>query len=113
MVAQSYFELGEPEKGREIMNKALLADPMNMYIRNIIATTYLEKKNYNEAYKHFSIMSKMFSGYAPAYKGMGQALLGKGSRQEAGKYFRKALDLLPQDSPDRKTVQDLLDRSRG
>ncbi len=113
MVAQSYFELGEPEKGRETMNKALLADPMNIYIRNIIATTYLEKKNYNEAFKHFSIMSKMSPGYAPAYKGMGQVLLGTGSRQEAGKYFRKALELLPQDSPDRKAVQDLLDRSRG
>jgi len=113
MVAQSYFELGEPEKGRETMNKALLADPMNIYIRNIIATTYLEKKNYNEAFKHFLIMSKMSPGYAPAYKGMGQVLLGTGSRQEAGKYFRKALELLPQDSPDRKAVQDLLDRSRG
>jgi protein O-mannosyl-transferase len=113
MVAQSYFELGEPEKGREIMNKALLADPMNIYIRNIIATTYLEKKNYNEAYKHYSIMSKMSPGYAAAYTGMGQVLLGKGSRQEAGKNFLKALELLPQDSPDRKAVQDLLDRSRG
>jgi tetratricopeptide (TPR) repeat protein len=113
MVAQSYFELGEPGKGRETMNKALLADPMNIYIRNIIATTYLEKKNYNEAFKHFSIMSKMSPGYAPAYKGMGQVLLGTGSRQEAGRYFRKALELLPQDSPDRKTVQDLLDRSGG
>jgi tetratricopeptide (TPR) repeat protein len=113
MVAQSYFELGDPEKGRESLNKALLADPMNMYIRNIIATTYLEKKNYNEAFKHFSIMSKMSPGYAAAYTGMGQVFLGKGSRQEAGKYFRKALELLPEDSPDRKAVQDLLDRSRG
>jgi tetratricopeptide (TPR) repeat protein len=113
MVAQSYFELGDPEKGRESLNKALLADPMNIYIRNIIATTYLEKKNYNEAFKHFSMMSKISPGYAPAYTGLGQVLLGKGSRQEAEKYFRKALELLPQDSPDRKAVQDLLDRSRG
>ncbi len=113
MVAQSHFELGEPEKGRDIMNSALLADPMNIYIRNIIATTYLEKKNYNEAYKHFSIMSKMSPGYSAAYTGMGQVLLGKGSRQEAEKNFLKALELLPRDSPDRKTVRDLLDRSRG
>jgi tetratricopeptide (TPR) repeat protein len=113
MIAQSYFELGKQEKGRESLGKALLADPMNIYIRNIIATTYLEKKNYNEAYKHFSMMAKISPRYAPAYKGMGCVLLEKGRPQEAGKYFRKALELLPPDSPDRQEVQELLDRGRG
>jgi tetratricopeptide (TPR) repeat protein len=113
MIAQSYFELGEQEKGRQNLGKALLADPMNIYIRNIIATTYLEKKNYNEAYKHFSMMAKISPRYAPAYKGMGCALLEKGRPQEAKKYFRKALELLPPDSPDRQEVQELLGRSRG
>jgi len=113
MVAQGYFELGEQEKGRESLGQSLRADPMNISIRNIIATTYLEKKNYSEAYKHFSIMAKISPGYAPAFTGMGQALLEKGDRREAGKYFKKALALLPADSPDRKKVQELLDKSSG
>ncbi len=113
MLAKSFLHLGETRKGIESLSKAVTTDPLNGNIRYSVATVYLEGKNYDLAYKHFSILSKLSPQFAPAYMGMGKAMLEKGSINEARKYLNKALSLLPPDSPDRKEISGLLEKTRG
>lgn len=112
MLAKSYFNLGDEQRGAESLDKALVSDPLNIYIRNMIATTLFENNRLDEAYKHFSIMTKISPNYAPAYKGMGLVMLTKGNPAEAKKYFNKALSLLPHDSPQREGMPGLLDKTQ-
>ncbi len=108
MQAKSYFNLGDKQKGTESLNNALIAEPFNIYIRNIIATTLLENNRFDEALKHFSAASKISPNYAPAYKGMGLAMLRKGNKKKAAEHFKKALNLLPVGSAERKEIEELL-----
>ncbi len=113
VLAKSYFAIGENQKGTESLNKALIADPFNIYIRNIIANTLLEKNYLDEAYKHFSLMAEISPDYVNAYKGMGRAMLAKGNTSEARRQFKKALSLLPDVSPERKEIERLLTQSEN
>ncbi len=110
MLAESFFRLGEKEKGTESLSKALIAEPLNLNIRRTIAVAYLKEKNYDEAYKHFSIIAKISPTLATAYHGMGSALYAKGNLKEAKKLFKKALILLPTDSNDRNELLNLIDK---
>jgi tetratricopeptide (TPR) repeat protein len=113
ILAKSYFNLGDKQKGAESLNKALVSDPLNIYIRNMIATTLLENNHFDAAFKHFSIIVKLSPQYAPAYKGMGQAMLAMGNHKEARRHFNKALSLLPQASLERKELLELLAKTGG
>ena len=107
-LARSHFELKQNEQGTESLNGALLADPLNIHIRNIIATTLLEQHHYDEAYKHYAAMAKISPYFAAAYRGMGAAMIKKGDLNAARKHLEKALALLPPDSPDRAEIEKLL-----
>ncbi len=113
MLAKSFFHLGENRKGVESLNKALIPDPLNINIRYAVATIFLDGGNPEAAYRHFSVMAKLSPNHAPAYAGMGKAMLAKGNLEEARKHFNKALSLLPPDSPDRKELLELLARTQG
>jgi tetratricopeptide (TPR) repeat protein len=113
MLAESYFSLGNNEKGTENLRNALVAEPLNLHIRKTIANTYLDKKMYDEAYRHFSIMAKIAPNLPLAYTGMGKSMLAKGDRKEARKQFVRALNLLPTDTKERNDVLRLLEKAGG
>ncbi len=110
-LAESYFELGENEKGRASLGNALLADPLNITVRNVVAESILQAGNYDDAYKQYALMARISPGYAPAYIGMGRAKLGQGDPSAARAYLQKALSLLAPDSLERKEVEALLSRT--
>ena len=111
MLAKSFFQLGEAQKGFESLRNALITEPLNANIRYSVATTYLEIKNHDLAYKHFLVVSKLSPDFAPAYTGMGKAKLAMGNSKEARKHFNKALSLLPPDSTERKEILELLEKA--
>ena len=111
MLAESHFQLGEQEAGIASLNEALVTEPLNVNIRNVIASSNLAQKNYDEAYKHYAVMAKISPGMSAAYQGMGRALLAKGDRGGAKKCFLKALSLLPPTSPDRNELVVLLGKT--
>jgi tetratricopeptide (TPR) repeat protein len=113
MLAESYFSLGNNEKGTENLRNALIAEPLNLHIRKTIADTYYDKKMYDEAYRHFSIMAKIAPNLPLAYAGMGKSMLAKGDRKEARKQFVHALYLLPVDAKDRSDILRLLEKAGG
>ncbi len=113
MLAESYFSLGDNEKGTENLRNALRAEPLNLHIRRTIANTYFDKKMYDEAYRHFAIMAKIAPNLAIAYTGMGKSMLAKGDLKEARKQLIRALNLLPKDARDRNDILRLLDKTGG
>ncbi len=113
MLAESYFLLGDNEKGTESLRNALIAEPLNLRIRKTIANTYFDKKMYDEAYRHFVIMAKIAPNLAIAYAGMGKAMLAKGDIKEARKQLIRALNLLPKDTRDRNDILRLLGKTGG
>jgi tetratricopeptide (TPR) repeat protein len=110
-LAESYFALGENEKGGESLGNALRADPLNIHVREVVAESLLQSGNYDESYKHYSFMATISPRYVPAYIGMGRAKLGQGDKSAARAYFQKALSLLAPDSPERKKVEALISRT--
>jgi tetratricopeptide (TPR) repeat protein len=108
VLAKSQFALGDNEQGRESLRKAMLADPFNVYLRNIVATSLLEDGHYEEAYRHFTLMTKISPRFAGAYISMGKIQLVQGNARAAHSLFQKALNLLPPDSRERETVVTLL-----
>jgi superkiller protein 3 len=110
-LAESYFDLGENEKGGESLGNALRADPLNIHVRDVVAESLLQSGNYDESYKHYSFMATISPRYASAYIGMGRAKLGQGDQSAARAYFQKALSLLAPGSPERKEVEALISRT--
>jgi tetratricopeptide (TPR) repeat protein len=113
MLAEGYFFLGNNEKGTESLRNALIAEPLNLRVRKTIANTYFDKKMYDEAYRHFSIMAKIAPNLPLAYTGMGKSMLAKGDRKEARKQLIRALNLLPTDAKDRNDILRLLEKAGG
>lgn len=113
MLAESYFSLGDKEKGTESLRSALIAEPLNLRIRKTIANIYFDKKMYDEAYRHFLIMAKIAPNLPFAYTGMGKAMLAKGDLKEARKQLIRALNLLPKDAQDRNDILRLLGKAGG
>jgi tetratricopeptide (TPR) repeat protein len=111
MLAESHFQLGEQVAGIASLNEALVTEPLNVNIRNVIASSNLAQKNYDEAYKHYAVMAKISPGMSAAYEGMGRALLAKGERAKAKRNFLKALSLLPPTAPARNELVVLLGKT--
>jgi tetratricopeptide (TPR) repeat protein len=108
ILAKSHFALGNNEQGRESLRTAMVADPFNIYLRNVVATSLLEDGHYDEAYRHYTLMTKISPRFAGAYISMGKILLTQGNGRAARTLFEKALKLLPPESPERNTVVTLL-----
>ncbi|MDP2278667.1 MAG: tetratricopeptide repeat protein [Nitrospirota bacterium] len=78
-----------------------------------LAKTLFESGHFDEAFKHYSTASEVSPNNAPAYKGMGLAMLATGNLKDASKHFNKALSLLLPDSPERKELLELLEKTKG
>ncbi|MBI5204120.1 MAG: tetratricopeptide repeat protein [Nitrospirae bacterium] len=113
MLAKSFLRLGENKRGLESLNNAVITDPLNVNVRNEIATIFLEGGNPEAAYKHFSVMTKLSPNLFSAYTGMGKSMLARGNLREARKHFNKALSLLPPGSSERKELLELLEKTKG
>lgn len=109
----SYFKIGDSKKALGSFIEAVRADPLNVNVRMFLANNYLGNGYLDKAYKHFSTAAKISPNFVPAYKGMGLVMLKKGNKKEAIGYFKKALSLLPVDSPERKEIEGLLTQSKN
>ncbi|MEK7196510.1 MAG: tetratricopeptide repeat protein, partial [Nitrospirota bacterium] len=109
----SFLKLGNDEKALECFFEAVRVDPLDINVRIHLAKTLFGIGYFDGAFKHYSIASEISPNNAPAYKGMGLVMLEKGDSKEAKKYLDKALNLLPPDSPERKEILELLDKTKG
>lgn len=109
----SYFKLGNGKEALRNFLEAVRTDPLDVNVRIFLANNYLGNDYFDDAYRHFSAASKISTNYAPAYKGMGLAMLGKGNKKEAAGHFKKALNLLPVGSAERKEIEELLAQARN
>ena len=109
----SFLKLGNDEKALECFFEAVRVDPLDINVRIHLAKTLFGIGYFDGAFKHYSTASEISPNNAPAYKGMGLVMLEKGDSKEAKKYLDKALNLLPPDSPERKEILELLDKTKG
>jgi len=108
----SFFKLGNGKKALESFYEAVKADPLDVNVRIYLADILLGNGYYDTAFKQYLMASKISSSYAPAYKGMGKAMLAKGDLKEARGHFKKALSLLPSGSPERKELLELANKTK-
>lgn len=106
----AFSKRGDTQRAIASFFKAVQADPDDVTIRVNLAN-FLRSSGYkDDAFRHYATASKMSPNFVPARIGMGLVLLDQRKFDEAKAQFEKVLDLLPPDSPDRKEVQELIDR---
>gem|GEM_PF-490984 len=108
----AFFELGDGRKALESFYEAVKADSLDVNVRIYLADTLLGNGYHDKAFKQYLTASKISSSYAPAYKGMGKAMLAKGDIKEARGHFKKALSLLPSGSRERQEVLELMGKAK-
>lgn len=109
----AFSKRGDSQRAIASFFKAVQADPDDVTIRIYLAN-FLRSSGYPEdAFRHYATASKIAPDFTPAHIGMGLVLLDQGKFDEAKVQFEKVMDLLPPGSPDRKEVQDLIDRCRS
>jgi tetratricopeptide (TPR) repeat protein len=108
----AFSKLGEEERFLELLFEGVKADPFDLGTRLSFADALLHRQLYDAAWKHYSIAATVAPRSAAAYRGMGIVLLSRGERREASIYFEKALGILPPDSPERKNLLELLNKTK-
>jgi len=107
----AFFKIGDNKKAILSFNEAIRVDPFDVNARIFLGNTLIGNKYYAESFKIFFSTSKLSPNHAPAYTGMGKAMLATGNLREARKHFNKALSLLPPASPERKEILELLGKA--
>ena len=116
----AFSKLEDKERAIGSFFDAVKADPLDVEVRMFLGNSLLEIRQYDIAFKHYFVASEISPQYAPAYTGMGKAMLATGNLREARKHFNKALSLLPlgfesqrPGFPERKELLELLDKTKG
>ncbi len=109
----AFSKLGDENKALDCFFEAVKTDPFDVDVRNYLANTLFKIGHFDIAFKQYSIVSEISPQYAPAYTGMGKAMLATGNLREARKHFNRALSLLPPGSSERKELLELLDKTKG
>jgi tetratricopeptide (TPR) repeat protein len=106
-------KLGEEEKVLDPLFEGVRTDPFDLRMRLSLADALLSRQILDEAWKQYRIAAAFAPRSSAAYRGMGIILLSRGENREASRYFEKALSILPPESPERKGLLELLNRTQG
>lgn len=95
-LGDQYLKQGDADRAFVQYDKALKLEKNQTRIRYKMAIIFLRRKLPNEAAKEFKEILRIDGNYAPAFEGMGQALMQMEEYDEAEKYFRRGLCLNPE-----------------
>jgi tetratricopeptide (TPR) repeat protein len=85
----------------ESYENGIKLDPDNYIYHERIGGIHLASESYEEAIEEFIQVTKLTSGYANGYYNLGYAYKAYGAKTRAVEAFKKCLELLPADHPDR------------
>lgn len=109
---EAFFKLGDADKRLACLYEAVKADPFDLHARLYLADTLLVNENLAGAWKQYAAAVEIAPRSVSAYRGMAVILLSQGERGEARSYLLKALSMLPADSPERRRLVELLDKTQ-
>lgn len=109
----SHFKLGNPDRAMDCFIEAVKADPLDANIRLYLAHRFYSRGAFDQAFHHYTVITKISPGFGPAYAGMGLVMMQKNDFPEAERYFTMALDLLRTNAPEREEILQLLKQVRG
>lgn len=91
----SYFQQGKPDRGIELVGKALTLQPNYVEARYNLATALHRLQRYEEAAVHYRQVVAVDTGNADAHNNLGAALQELKRFDEAIEHFQKTLALAP------------------
>ncbi|MGA1826533.1 MAG: VWA domain-containing protein [bacterium] len=98
--AERFYNNQHYDEALQSFLDAQIDSPENPLLQYNIANTYYRMKNYDEAFKNYlaaSINAKEIGLEAKAYYNMGNCSYKQGKLQEAIEYYKKAIELNPED----------------
>ena len=96
-----------PNAEQEVVNsfnQAINLDPASPVLRNQLASFFLRRGKPEEAINHFLMAIRLKQDYAQAHYDLAQAYKAVGNNAQAQQELQTVLLLLPQDSPQRETI---------
>ena len=90
-LGDAHFQQGNFQTAKEQYEKVLASEPDRISTRYKLAVIYLEKGSPQQAYDQFHNILEYDLNFAPAYEGMGRALLKMEKDGEAEREFQAAL----------------------
>jgi serine/threonine-protein kinase len=101
---------GQLDEAIDRYQQALRLHPGYVSAHNDLGLALADKGRFDEAIEHHQQALRLNAGDGYAYWAMGRALLAQGRLREASAATRRALDLLPQDHPQRAQCVDQSER---
>lgn len=95
LMSATYVQLGYWRTSETLFRHALKVTDNNYIAHGSLALALVEKKQYEQANKHFTVALHIKPDYAPTYQFWGFAMIRQGKRNEAIQYFYRALDINP------------------
>ena len=102
------FTRNNIEKARDYFQKIVEDKSSHHYSRNLLGTCHLMLGDYDQAIIAFSYIIEHDQTAFSAYRNLGDAYLRKTNYQKAVQYYKKYLELVP-DDPDKKALQQFID----
>jgi putative PEP-CTERM system TPR-repeat lipoprotein len=96
-VAGSFFaRVGDADKGRELLTRAIAADPSNANARLDLARLDLRSRQYDSAQEQFKAVLDIDAQNQPAQIGLAELALAQGDRAQAREILEKAVGNAPE-----------------